>query len=318
VDRIEIIKIALICFVFSFFLAKFLYKKGFKIGSKEESTSGGLVVFLTVLAGILVSAYRADIYAWKMFILFTSMFLLGLWDDYKNLSPFTKLFFQVLIVALALFFGFKTEIIYIPVYLNYLIAAVWMLVITNAFNFLDIMDGLCLGSFLLVSLTFSVIGFIKFQPLNTLFSIAIFSSCLGFLPFNYKKAHAYLGDSGSLSLGFFLSILAISFSYAGENKPLALFTPVIILGLPVFDFMYVTVRRLLQRKSIFKKSPDHLAILMEKNGISKKRITYKFWLIAFGFSSAALILQFGSYIYGVLALILAIILFFEIAFKYYR
>ncbi|MDP8234668.1 MAG: MraY family glycosyltransferase [Candidatus Saelkia tenebricola] len=317
-NRIEIIKVALICFVFSFFLSKYFYKKNLKIGSKEESTFGGLVIFLTVLIGILVSVYRFDVYIWKIFILFSFMFLLGLWDDYKELSPFRKLFFQVIIVILALFFGFRTEIIYIPVYLNYLITAIWMLVIINAFNFLDIMDGLCLGNLLFVSLTFSIIGFIKFYPFNVFYSIVIFSSCLGFLPFNYKKAHAYLGDSGSLSLGFLLSIIAISFSYARETNPIALLTPVIILGLPMFDFAYVTIRRLLQGKSIFQKSPDHLAILMERNGISQTRITYKFCFISFGFAAAALVLQFGSCVSGIFTLILVISLFFAMVLKYYR
>jgi UDP-GlcNAc:undecaprenyl-phosphate GlcNAc-1-phosphate transferase len=316
--KIAFLKISLITAIFSFLLSILFHRRGFKIGKRERSSFGGLVIFLSILLGILISPFRMDFDVWRLFIPFAFVFLLGLWDDIKELSPFVKLSFETLIVVLTIALGLRTEIIYVPDYINYLITILWLLVIINAFNFLDIMDGLCTGVVLFVALTFSIIGIFKYQPVNLLFALLIFSSCLGFFPFNYRKAKAYLGDSGSLSLGFLLGSLAISFSYAGEDKPIALFTPLVILGLPIFDFLYVTFRRFIKGKSIFRKSEDHLALLMEKKGIPREKIVYRFWAISFGFAFSAIVLQFGSFLVGVLALILAITILFQIAYKYYK
>lgn len=313
-----IFKIALFVFILSYTFSYSFYKRKLIIGNKEKSTYGGLVIYLSICLGLLISLLRFGSFPWKIYLPYTLIFLLGLWDDYKELSPFLKLMFQFLIILLTFFMGFRTEIIYLPQYLNYIITIIWLLVITNAFNFLDIMDGLCIGSVLFVTLTLSIIGFVRFQPTNLLLSLLIFASCLGFFPYNYKKSVAYLGDSGSLSLGYLIGVLTIAFSYAGEDKPLALFTPVVILGLPIFDFIYVTLRRIIQRKSIFKKSPDHLALLMEKGGEPKEKVVFKFWLISSGFVFSSLLLQFGPFILGILALILAVVLFLKLGFKYYR
>ena len=317
-NRVEVFNIMLVCFVFSFFFSSFFYKKKIKVGRKEQSTHGGVVILVTVLLGILISPLRDTYYVWKLFLLFFLMFLLGFIDDYKHLSPYPKSIAEIFVILLALFMGFKTEIIYFPGYLNYLVSLVWILILSNEFNFLDIMDGLSLGSVIVISLTFTIIGLINFQPFNLLFAAIVLASCLGFFPYNYRKASAYLGDSGSLSLGLLMAILAISFSYTREDRPMVLLTPVIIFGLPIFDFLYLTIRRAWKRKSILRKSPDHLVILMHINGASRKRIIYKFWLISAGFASTALLLQFGSSFLGIAALIISIFLFFEIALRCYK
>lgn len=314
----EIFKFSLLVFAFSFTLANLFFRKELKIGNKEKSTFGGLVIFISIFLGILLTPYRNQFHLWRMFLPYGLMFVLGFWDDQRELSPYIKLFFQILIFSTAIFLGIRTEIIYLPHFLNVFITICWMLMITNAFNFLDIMDGLCLGIMLIVSLALTIIGAINFQPLNLLFALFIFASLLGFFPFNYKEAFAYLGDSGSLSLGFLISVLTISFRYAGEANPLALLTPLVILGLPIFDFSYVTLRRLLKRRSILRKSSDHLALLMEKKGMARSKVVNKLWLLGFGFSFSALVIQFGSFVFGILALIFALLLSVKMAIRYYR
>ena len=317
-NRIEILNVMLICFVFSFFFSKLFYRKNIKIGNKEQSTYGGVVVLVTVILGIAISPLRGSLYVWKLFLPFFLMFLLGFIDDYRHLSPYPKLIFEIIIVAIALFLGFKTEIVYLPKHINYLISLIWILVLSNEFNFLDIMDGLSLSSIIAISLAFTIIGFINFQPFNLLFAAIILATCLGFLPFNYRKASAYLGDSGSLSLGLLMAILAISFSYTGEDRPMVLLTPLVLFGLPIFDFSYLTIRRILQKKSILRKSPDHIAMLIHAKVGSKRRVVYRFWLISLGFISTALLLQFGSSILGIVALIASLALCVEIALKCYK
>jgi UDP-GlcNAc:undecaprenyl-phosphate/decaprenyl-phosphate GlcNAc-1-phosphate transferase len=317
-NKVELFNIALICFAFSFFFSNLFYRKKIKIGNKEKSAYGGLVISATVFLGILISPLRGSVYAWGILVPFFLMFILGLIDDYKHLPPYPKLIFEMVIATIALVMGFKTEIIYLPGYINYFISFIWILLLSNEFNFLDIMDGLSLSNIITIALAFTVIGLINYQPLNLLFAAVILAASLGFLPYNYRKASAYLGDSGSLSLGLLMALLAISFNYATEERPLLLLTPFILFGLPLFDFSYLTIRRALKGKSILRKSPDHIAMLIHAKNSSSKRVVYRFWLISLGFASSAILLQFGSGVMGIVALIASLFLCVEIAFKCYK
>jgi UDP-GlcNAc:undecaprenyl-phosphate GlcNAc-1-phosphate transferase len=317
-SRPDIFILGLVSFVVSFFLSYLFQNRSIKIGNKERSTFGGLVIFISIFVVLLLSPLRVEFSIWRLFLPFTLMFIIGFIDDYREFSPYLKLLSQALIIILAIYLGLVTKIIYIHPVLNYVITFLWLMIIVNAFNFLDILDGLCAGVIFVIAGGFSLIGFLNFQPVNLLFAIAVFFSVLGFLPFNYRSAKAYLGDSGSLSLGMLLGMLSISFSYAGEQNPWALFTPLVIMGLPLFDFGYVTGRRILQRKSIFRKSPDHLAILMQGNGVSISGVVTKFHFISLLFVLSAIALQFSPLLlWGIVSLAYAIFLFIYLGIKYY-
>jgi len=317
-SRVDILVLGLVSFSLSFLFSRLFYKENIKIGSKEKTAFGGLVIFISIFFTLVISPVRAEFEVWRLFLPFALMFILGFVDDYREFSPYLKLLSQALIVILAIYLGIVTKIIYIHPTLNYIITFLWLMIILNAFNFLDILDGLATGIILIIAGGFSFIGLLNFQPFNLLFAFIIFFSVLGFLPFNYRSAKAYLGDSGSLSLGMLLGMLSISFSYAREQNPWALFTPVVIMGLPFFDFIYVTARRIFQGKSIFKKSPDHLAILMQDEGMTSFSIVKKFHFICFLFVLSALALQFSSLLIGaVVVLVYAMFLFFYLGVKYY-
>ncbi len=317
-SRPDIIILGLIGFVISFFLSYLFHKKSIKIGKKEKTTFGGLVIFISIFITLLISPLATEFSVWRLFLPFTLMFILGFIDDYREFSPYLKLIFQILIVVVAIYLGVVTKIVYIHPVLNYVVTFIWLIILTNAFNFLDILDGLCVGVITIISGGFLVTGLLNFQPLNLFLVTVTFFAVLGFLPYNLRSAKAYLGDSGSLSLGLLLGMLSISYSYAREQNPWALFTPVIIMGLPLFDFMYVTIRRVLQGKSIFKKSRDHLAILMEDNGLSPFAAVRKFYFISILFVLSALALQFASLLWWAIIIMgYATFLFLYLGIKYY-
>lgn len=317
-SRPDIIILGLVSFVMSFFFSYLFQKKNIKIGKKEKPTFGGLVIFISIFITLLISPYTKEFSAWRLFLPFTLMFVLGFIDDNRELSPYLKLIFQMLIVAVVIYLGVVTKIIYIHPILNYVITFIWLMILTNAFNFLDIMDGLCVGIIAIISGGFLVMGLLNFQPLNLFLATVIFFASLGFLPYNFRSARAYLGDSGSLSLGLLLGMLSISFHYAREHNPWALLTPVVIMGLPLFDFMYVTIRRILQGKSIFKKSRDHLAILMQDDGLSPAIAVKKFYFISIMFVLPALALQFAPLLWwAIIIMCYAVFLFLYLGIRYY-
>ncbi len=317
-SRPDIIILGLVSFVTSFFLSYLFHKKNIKIGKKEKTTFGGVVIFISIFITLLISPFATEFSAWRLFLPFILMFILGFIDDYHEFSPYLKLGVQILIVVVAIYLGVVTKIIYIRPILNYVITFIWLLILTNAFNFLDILDGLCVGVVTIISGGFVVTGLLNFQPLNLFLAAVTFFAVLGFLPYNFRSARAYLGDSGSLSLGLLLGMLSISYSYAREQNPWALLTPIVIMGLPLFDFMYVTIRRILQGKSIFKKSRDHLAILMQDNGLSPSTAVTKFYFIGILFVLSALALQFAPLLWWAIIIMgYAMFLFLYLGIRYY-
>jgi UDP-GlcNAc:undecaprenyl-phosphate GlcNAc-1-phosphate transferase len=244
------------------------------------------------------------------------MFIIGLIDDWREFSPFLKLFAEGIPTFLAIIFGIHTSIIYFPPFLNLIFSFLWILVVTNAINMLDIKDGLALGIIMICLSFFLILGVIKNDMGNFLLIAVFLGASIGIFIFNFPKAKLYLGDNGSLSLGFFLAVMAINFSYAKETTPFCLLTPVVILGLPLFDFSYVTLRRFVKKKSIFQKSQDHLAILMEKRGFKRNKILVTLWGLCFLFGISALAIQFAPFSISVLSFTFVFLLCIVIGLKF--
>lgn len=304
--------------IFSLLLSYLFYRLKFKIGRKEKPCWGGVVIYFVTLFVLLFMGLGKDVEFWYLLLPYGLILLIGIFDDIKELSPALKLLGEFIPVVIALIFGIKINIIYFPPFLNIIFTILWLLVISNAINMLDIKDGLALGIILISLSIFFILGILKSDFTNIFITAAILGAGIGFFPFNFPKACAYLGDNGSLSLGLLMGLIAINFSYAKETNPLALVTPIVILGLPLLDFSYVTLRRFLKGKSIFQKSPDHLAILMEKAGYGKIKILISLWILSLLFGLAALVIQFGPFKYGLISLLTAIMLFLIIGYKFLK
>jgi UDP-GlcNAc:undecaprenyl-phosphate GlcNAc-1-phosphate transferase len=204
----------------------------------------------------------------------TLIFLLGLADDLRRpegLDYKPKLLVQFLATALFVSYGLRIHFIH-PSWVAAGVTLVWVVGVTNSMNIIDIMDGLSASqaavaatSFLLVSLP-SQENYVKYA------AAAVAGAAIGFLPWNMsKKYKVFMGDCGSLTLGFLLAGLSLGAHYSSVND-VGVFAPLLILFVPVFDTVFVSILRLNQGKSPFQGSKDHFALRLEKLGYSRLQI----------------------------------------------
>ncbi len=199
------------------------------------------------------------------------MLSFGFLDDRFEFSVAAKFATQIVAALFLVALGVKTQIVRIGPVTNVLITVVWVLGITNAFNHLDVMDGLAGGSAFIAAFSFMLIAALSSQVMVAMLTAVLAGALLSFLIFNLPPAKIYLGNAGSHLVGFILSAVALSTSYAPETNKIALLTPVLILGLAIFDTGFLSLMRLRNGRSVFEKSNDHLALRFLKKGHSKNQ-----------------------------------------------
>ncbi|HCC47565.1 MAG TPA: hypothetical protein DEQ38_05540, partial [Elusimicrobia bacterium] len=177
----------------------------------------------------------------------TIIFVLGFLDDWKGLSARTRLFWQTAAALVVTFFGLRLSFpLSLPFgqVLSVLLSVVWLVGIINAFNFMDGIDGLASTMGAVCALLFLGIGWNSNQFPLSFISAALAGACVGFLRMNWRPAKIFLGDSGSTFIGFILGCLALYGSWATDNPAVAFSTPLLVLGIPIFDIIYTTVSRI--------------------------------------------------------------------------
>ncbi len=147
--------------------------------------------------------------------------------------------------------------------MNALLTFLWILTVINALNIIDILDGFASSVGAFSCLTIFVISLYNDNTIISILSLSLAGALFGFLKFNWQPAKIYLGDSGSMVLGIVIGSLAIMGDYTKYND-LAFVSGVLILGVPLFDLLYVIILRLLHRRSPFFGSPDHFALRLKK------------------------------------------------------
>lgn len=238
----------------------------------------------------------------------TLMIAFGLIDDYRELSVFLKFLVQFLACCLLIFFGVKIQIAFLGPYLSVMVTFLWVLGITNAFNHLDILDGLSAGIAIMVGLTLFFIAIFSFNSAIALIVVALAGATIGFLRYNLPPAKIYMGNSGSHFLGFVLAAVAIAISYAPTfERKIALLSPMLVLGLPIYDTSFLMLMRLIQGKSVFKKSDDHFALRLLAKGHTKRKALLFMYSFCLVFSISGLILTRCSSTFG-MALFASIII----------
>jgi UDP-GlcNAc:undecaprenyl-phosphate GlcNAc-1-phosphate transferase len=196
---------------------------------------------------------------------------IGLWDDYRPISPSLRLVLLTLLAALAWWFG--TSISITPFeWLNAVMTIVWVVAVTNAFNTIDNMDGLAASSALIGSLGTAFIAIYFGQFLVASLALALAGAAGGFLWHNWAPATIYLGDAGSYFFGFLLAILTIRLNPVAVDTPIAIFIPVLLLLLPIVDLIFVFVRRIKEGRHPFTPGLDHLSHSMQRRGLTPGRI----------------------------------------------
>jgi UDP-GlcNAc:undecaprenyl-phosphate GlcNAc-1-phosphate transferase len=185
--------------------------------------------------------------------------ILGLVDDLGGLGPKTKLAGQVLAVWVLVKSGVYIKLVFLPPWLQITLTVLWLLAVCNAFNLIDIMDGLSTGVALIASLFLLGVAAAAGRVMIATMLAALAGALAGFLKFNFEPARIYLGDTGSLFIGLMLGALAMNNSYPRVN-PVASVAPVVILGVPIFDMLFVMYVRWRRGLPVMKGSPDHFAL----------------------------------------------------------
>lgn len=243
---------------------------------------GGIAIGLVcAVFGIIASARNAaHPVFWHILPPAAVMLASGLWDDMRELSVQGKLCTQAAACILLLLSGVRTHIVFLSGPANMIVTVIWVLAITNAFNLLDIMDGLCAGVTILIAAGLAVICVLSGQSHIAAMLLVLIGAAGGFLMFNLPPAKAYLGNAGSHFLGFVLAAVSISISYATAQRRLALLAPVLIMGFPIFDTLFVAFMRMKNGRSAVRKSKDHLALRFIKIGHSGRRALLTMLMLA--------------------------------------
>ncbi|MBK5305880.1 MAG: undecaprenyl/decaprenyl-phosphate alpha-N-acetylglucosaminyl 1-phosphate transferase [Frankiaceae bacterium] len=218
-----------------------------------------LAFSLTVLvAGLLVA--RTDGVISLAWVLGAAVVLavVGLVDDLRGLNPFIRLALEIA-AGLVVYATDPGIALPGPQWLDVVITVVWVVGVTNAFNLLDNMDGLSAGVASIAALTFCLIAGMNGQFLVAALSAAVAGCATGFLRHNFHPAKIYMGDAGSLFLGFLLAAIAVRLKLVEAPQTVALFVPVLVLGVALFDTTLVTVNRLYHRLNPMSGGRDHMS-----------------------------------------------------------
>jgi UDP-GlcNAc:undecaprenyl-phosphate GlcNAc-1-phosphate transferase len=210
------------------------------------------------------------------------LFVLGLWDDKKHLSPFFKLAVQFAVAITAAFFAdIRIELFIQSRIITSLLTAVWIVLIINAFNFLDNMDGASAGIAVIISCILFTAAALSGQVFVGGLTLVFIGALLGFLVFNFPPAKIFMGDAGSLVVGFFVGLLTVRTTYYHEAQSgqwYAVFMPLVVMAVPLYDFISVTLLRISQGKSLFIGDTQHFSHRLKKHGLTDTQTVLTLYL----------------------------------------
>jgi len=229
---------------------------------------GGLAVALGVLVALGVT-YRFGQEILAVLLGAAIVLVLGLVDDLGSLSPKAKLAGQLLATLVLIKAGVRIQLVFLPEWIALPLTVLWMLAATNAFNLIDIMDGLsrCVGA--VAALFFGGIALVAGRESTAFLGLALAGALLGFRRWNVEPARIYLGDTGSLFAGFLLGALAMVNDYTLVHR-IGAVAPLLILGVPLFDMLFVMYIRWRRGMPVMLGSPDHIALRLRRWRLSTR------------------------------------------------
>jgi UDP-GlcNAc:undecaprenyl-phosphate GlcNAc-1-phosphate transferase len=280
-----------------------------RLSSQNIPTFGGIAMSISFFVSTrLLGEVESDILQLAFFAIFIT--LIGLLDDIYNLNWKAKFTLQVIAIGIPIF----TLEIYLQIeallnlnfnnLLNSLVSVFWILLIVNSLNFLDNMDGLAATVSIFIAISLSLLSYTSNQFRLTDISIVLFGSILGFLYFNYPSAKLYMGDSGSLFIGYCLGFISILFSWNSEvNSFWNLPVPPVILffSIPLIDFITVVISRLKNGKSPMTGGTDHISHRLINLGYSSGKVILSFAIFSIFIFLITLTILFTNQIISIVA-----------------
>lgn len=291
-----------------------------RVHTRPVPRLGGVAVFIGFHAAAAVVFLlpwteffgKLDLAWWLKFLLVSAFITgVGVVDDVRGIRPLVKLAGQIAAAVLAYAFNMRFGIalgIQLPAALDLAATVFWILAITNAFNLIDGMDGLAAGLALVAALGLAGGLLLRHLPADVLVLLGLMGACAGFLRYNFNPASIFLGDSGSMFLGFSLAVIALSSASKGAAMA-SIGVPLLAVGVPLFDTMLAIWRRFVRgllagsgagRSAIMQADMEHLHHRLSKSGLSQRRVATVLYVLGVCLVGVALLgLVYQDYAVGI-------------------
>jgi len=237
--------------------------------------------------------------------------IIGLIDDIRSLSIVKRLTYETIVAGIIVYSGFQPEMYFLPRSVVWIVTIIWIVGIINAFNLLDGADGLASGVGMIAASLLSIVMFLGNQPLLGILLISLVAAILGFFRYNFPNASIYMGSTGSMFIGYVLSVITVlaTFMVTRVSSYFALYIPIAILGIPIYDTFSVIIIRLFNRKSVVKADRNHLIHRLTRNGLGTKVGVLYIYAFAFYSGVAAIFLLNASITRSIIILIILLLVY---------
>lgn len=257
-------------------------KDGRRMHTKAMPRFGGLAIFLGTMVSLIIYAGQNEKIV-PVIIGGVLIYILGVVDDLKNLPAKVKFLGQILIAVLMYYMGLRIKFItnyfgegtvHFGAVICFVVTILWIVGITNTINLIDGLDGLAAGTAAVASLSIAYVAYIHGDQYGMMIvclaMLAVAGSCIGFLPFNFFPAKIFMGDGGSLFLGFMLASLSVV-GPLKRSTVIAVVVPVVVLGIPIFDTFFAIFRRVINKRPIMEADKGHLHHRLMAQGYGQRR-----------------------------------------------
>lgn len=252
---------------------------------------GGIAIFLSVLIALSVLLFihnsltsSLGVARWRFLVVLAPaafVFLFGVYDDLRGSKAPMKFLVQGLAGALLYTLGGRIEVLSIPfvgsvelpMAVGIGLTILWTVAITNAFNLIDGIDGLAAGAGLFAAFVMVIVSLSLYNPFVTVMALALAGALIGFLRYNFNPASIFLGDSGSLFMGFMLAALSVQGTQKASTV-VAIMIPLLAFGVPMVDTGFTMVRRFISRKPLFEGDREHIHHMLLARGWSQRRVAF--------------------------------------------
>lgn len=284
--------------------------RGDRWHSTPKALFGGVAIYFTFLIAMLIFITPLTKEFLGILAGGTFLFAVGMADDLQPIKPYTKFTAQIIAATIAILFGIRIEmftpLVAVP------LTIMWIIAVTNAFNLLDNMDGLSAGIAFITAVILSIVSAMQGRWELVTLSLIIAGTSLGFLRYNFNPASIFMGDCGSMFLGFTIGALSIVGTYQhASNLIVIMAVPVLIMAIPIFDTALVTVMRKLTGRAVSHGGKDHISHRLVILGLSEKQAVLLLYLLSIITGVIAIIYpHVNFYVITVIGVLVLIGLFF--------
>ena len=292
-----------------------------RVHTKPMPRFGGMAIFIGTMA-VIMAFLEKDSQLWGVILSGTLMYLVGVVDDLKGIPAKVKLLgqiacatilycFSIRITTMANLLPWGPGLIRFPVVISFLVTVVWIVGVTNAVNLIDGLDGLAAGVCCIASLSIAYTAHLHDRMTTCSIMSALAGACVGFLMFNFNPAKTFMGDSGSLFLGYMLaSVSLLGDTPLKSTTVLATMVPICVLALPLFDTTFAILRRLVTHRPIMEADRGHLHHRIMAIGWGQRRTVLILYCISGVMGVAAILFSLDMFVETLVLLVIAATLIF--------